>query len=429
MMSVRLRPEEEIVATMQRIYGCRMTTSSGGNLSIRDEAGDLWITPARVDKGTLRAEDVVCVRGDGVVAGRHPASSELPLHLAIYEARPELRAILHAHSTALVAFSLARQTPETRLTAEARRICGAAGFAAFELPGSSSLGRRVAGAFSSGCNAVILENHGVVTAGGSLEEAFQRFETLETVAQTVIRARLLGGEVRYLSDAQIEQGREAILRLALPADGTGPDGGEEEARRVLSEFVRRAYRQRLFTSAQGCFSARLAAGGFLITPDGGDRGGMEGSALVRVDADQVAHGGKPDAMAAVHAAIYRAQPAVGAVIAASPVNAMAFAAAGAELDARTIPESYWIVRRPGRIGYGTLADPEAAAGAISLQNPVLLIENGGAMVAGRDVLQAFDRMEVLESTAETLINLRAVGELSPLPAGVLAQLDLYGGYS
>ncbi len=59
--SLRLlvHPRDEIVQTMERIYRYRMTTTSGGNLSIRDEVGDIWITPARVDKGSLRREDII----------------------------------------------------------------------------------------------------------------------------------------------------------------------------------------------------------------------------------------------------------------------------------------------------------------------------------------------------------------------------------
>ena len=60
-----LHPRDEILQAMERIYRYRMTTTSGGNLSIREANGDVWITPARVDKGSLRREDIVCVRADG----------------------------------------------------------------------------------------------------------------------------------------------------------------------------------------------------------------------------------------------------------------------------------------------------------------------------------------------------------------------------
>ena len=97
-------PREQIAMLMKRIYAHGMTTTSGGNLSIKDEEGCIWISPSGVDKGTLRRSDIVCARPDGKMVGTHKPSVEYPFHKAIYEARPDLRAILHAHPAALVAF-------------------------------------------------------------------------------------------------------------------------------------------------------------------------------------------------------------------------------------------------------------------------------------------------------------------------------------
>src|SRR5580700_4136719 len=187
-----LHPRDEILQAMERIYSYRMTTTSGGNLSIREPNGDVWITPARVDKGSLGRADIVLVRADGTIEGKHPPSSELPLHQAIYKARPEVRGVVHAHPVALVAFSLVHQVPNTRLFHQAWQVCGEAGFAPYELPGSVALGNRVADTFEQAFDCVILENHGVVTAGSDLQQAFRRFETLEFTAKTLIKARLLG---------------------------------------------------------------------------------------------------------------------------------------------------------------------------------------------------------------------------------------------
>src|SRR3989442_14859701 len=85
-----IHPRDEIVQAMERIYRYRMTTASGGNLSIRDESGDIWITPARIDKGSLRREDVVCIRAGGSVEGLHRPSSEHPFHQSIYRERPDV---------------------------------------------------------------------------------------------------------------------------------------------------------------------------------------------------------------------------------------------------------------------------------------------------------------------------------------------------
>src|ERR1700722_6749171 len=142
-----LHPRDEIVQTMERIYRYRMTTTSGGNLSLRDDEGHIWITPARVDKGSLRREDVVCLRSDGRADGRHPPSSEHPFHQSIYRARPDLRAVVHAHPVALVAFSICPQVPDTRLFPQAWHVCGPVGYAPYALPGSEELGRRIAAAF------------------------------------------------------------------------------------------------------------------------------------------------------------------------------------------------------------------------------------------------------------------------------------------
>ena len=67
-----IHPRDEILQAIQRIYRYRMTTTSGGNLSIREDNGDIWITPARLDKGSLRREDIVCVRADGTVLTYDP---------------------------------------------------------------------------------------------------------------------------------------------------------------------------------------------------------------------------------------------------------------------------------------------------------------------------------------------------------------------
>src|SRR6476469_1594360 len=135
-----LHPRDEILQAMERIYRYRMTTTSGGNLSIRESNGDVWITPARVDKGGLRREDMVCVRAGGEIEGPRRASSELPIHQDIRRRRPELGGIVHAHPVALVAFSLVHAVPDTRLFHQARHVCGEAGFAPYELPGSAALG-------------------------------------------------------------------------------------------------------------------------------------------------------------------------------------------------------------------------------------------------------------------------------------------------
>ena len=99
-----MHPRDQITMIISRIYKRGMTTTSGGNISVIDENKDIWVTPSAVDKGSLRPSDIMCVKPDGTVIGRNKPSSEFPFHKAIYEMRPDIKAIIHAHPPALVSF-------------------------------------------------------------------------------------------------------------------------------------------------------------------------------------------------------------------------------------------------------------------------------------------------------------------------------------
>ena len=187
-----LHPADQLVMIMERIYSYGMTTTSGGNLSIRDENGDIWITPAGVDKGSLSSKDIVCVKPDGSIVGVHRPSSELPFHQATYRQRKDVNAVLHAHPPALVSFSIVRKLPNTMLIPNANIICGEVGMAMYGLPGSDDLGEKIAEVLKCGINTVLLENHGVVVVGDDLFKAFMAFETLDFCARLEIEARRIG---------------------------------------------------------------------------------------------------------------------------------------------------------------------------------------------------------------------------------------------
>lgn len=419
--SLWLHPRDALLRAIERIYRFRMTTTSGGNLSIREPNGNVWITPARVDKGSLRREDIVCVRADGGVEGPHPPSSELPFHQAIYAARPDLHAIVHAHPVALVACSISRQVPDTRLFHQARHVCGAVGFAPYALPGSKRLADNIARTFAAGFESVVLENHGVVVAGDELGQAFQRFETLEFTAKTIIKASHLG-EVRYLNDDQFELARSPLP--PLPSfDHASPSTLERELRRQLRDFVRRGYQQRLFISTEGTFSARLDGESFLITPYRTDRPSLEVEDFVLVRRGASESGKTPSRAARNHEAIYARQPDVAAIVNAYPVNATAFSVTGQSLDTRTIPESYILLRDVHRIAFGDQFQGGAQlAERLSMRQPIALLDNDGVIVCGAGVLDAFDRLEVLEATAEAIINARVLGDIRPMPDDVITEL-------
>lgn len=416
-----LHPRDEIMRTMDRIYRYRMTTTSGGNLSIRDASGDIWISPARVDKGNLTRSDIVCVHPDGTTEGRHPPSSEFPFHKAIYEARRDIQSIVHAHPVALVAFSICRQSPNTRLFHQAHSICGQVGFAPYACPGTEALGASIANTFAQGCDSVILENHGVVVGGSNLARAFERFEAFEFAGKTLVKANQLS-EVQFLDDDQLRLASERSVDF----DSFVPDeavANELELRKQLCDFVRRGCRQRLLISTEGSFSARVSQDSFLITPTQRDRERLQTDDLVLVRGEQRESEKLASRAARAHQAIYQKHPHVHAIVFAHPVNATAFSVTNTPLDVRTIPESYVFLRDVQRVPYGVQYRGDGSiAEYISARNPAALLQNDGVLVTGATVLDAFDRLEVLESTAEAVINAKAIGDVSAMSNEVINEL-------
>ena len=414
-------PAQRLVKAMARIYQYRMTTTSGGNLSIRDDDGSIWITPARVDKGALRVEDIVRVFPDGSTEGRHKPSSEFPFHQQIYQKRPDLKAIVHAHPVALVAFSICGQAPDTRLFSKAHAVCGDVGFAPYALPGSTLLGERIAEVFAAGHDCVMLENHGVVVGGVDFPDAFRRFETLEFVAKTVIKARALG-DVRYLTNEQVAIGE--ARGPELDEFDPGPATSEEKAlRHELCEFIRRGYHQRLLTSNAGSFSARLDESSFLISTKLVDRATITPDQLALIRDGRRERGTPPSRAWQLHQAIYQKHPEIRAIVNATPVNGTAFSASESRLDTRTIPESYIFLRDVSVFPFSLMYEaPEKIAETITPEFPIALIENDCALVLGTTILDAFDRLEVLESTAEAVILSSSLGEVRPMGDEVIEEL-------
>jgi L-fuculose-phosphate aldolase len=400
-------PRAALAGTLRRIYQLGLTTTSGGNLSIRTADGDLWITPAGLDKGSLHQSEVARIAADGRHMGGPPSSSELPFHRAIYAARPDLGAIVHAHPVSLVAFSVVHELPDTRISAAAHALCGRLGFAPYALPGSPALGDAIAAAFAASAECVVLENHGAVVAGASLRQAFERLEALDLTARTLLRARTLG-RARTLSDDDL-----ALHSVRDSAAGRGEtaraDPEERELGEALCALARRSNEKRLMTSRQGALSARLPDDRFLLTPSHLPLDGLTPADLDCVALDAAA------GREALHAALYRAHPEVGAVAHGIPENTGGFGVSGAPLPTRTIPESYILVRDPARLAFRTTRlEPESVAAQLCPDRPVAVVENDGALSLGRSALEAFDRLEVLEATAAAVIASRPLGELSPL---------------
>ena len=406
-----IHPADQLVMFMQRIYDKRLTTMSGGNLSIRDDDGNIWITPAGVDKGTLTRRDIICVKPDGTVIGPHKPSSELPFHISVYKMRSDLHAVLHAHPPALVAFSIVRQCPSLDLIPTVRRVCPDVRIATYAVPGSEALGANVGAVFADGCDIAILENHGVCVGAPDMFTAFQRFETLNYTASLEVLGRKVGNIHELPADAY----RMSETNFHTKMDDFIPNSRSSEelaARRDMITLIHRSYQMGLFTATHGTYSVRLADGSFVITPFNYDRAYLEEDDLVRVKAGMKELGKTPSRAVHLHEKIYEVHPDIQAILLAHPVHAMAFAVTDAAFDARTIPESYILLRDVKKIPYEEIyTNPDQMAKEFAPSCPAVMVENDCVIVTGGSLLQAFDRLEVMESTAHSIISAQEIGPI------------------
>ena len=409
-----MHPRDQIALVMSRIYRRGLTTTSGGNISIIDDNGDIWISPSCVDKGSLKASDIVRIKKDGTIEGAYRPSSEFPFHKAIYEIRPDIKAIIHAHPPALVSFSIVRATPNTNVITQARSVCGPIGYAEYKLPGSQALGDKIAEEFTKGFNAVIMENHGTVVGGHDLMDTFQRFETLEFCARTILYGNALGTP-RYLSDEQIDD-YESQLPQPLPEmDSAIYSSDEKEKRLQICNIVHRACRQGLMISSYGTVSTRWRGNDFLITPHNVPRWDLRIEDIVQIKDGQREPGKNPSHTTYLHQEIYNKHPEINSIILTQSPYLMAFSITGSAFNVRTIPESWIFLQDVSSLEFGSHFQCETVIpDLVSKHNPAVIVKNACVLIAGDQLLQTFDYLEVAEFSAKSLILCASIGNLVPI---------------
>jgi L-fuculose-phosphate aldolase len=409
-----MHPRDQITMIIDKIYRSGLTTTSGGNISIIDDNGDVWVTPSAIDKGTLRASDIICVRKDGTIEGRHKPSSEYPFHIAIYKCRPEIKAVIHAHPPALVSFSIVRQIPNTNVLPQAKNVCGLIGYAPYALPGSNELGDVIADEFKKGVNAVIMENHGTVVGGKDLTDAFQRFETMEFCARTLINGSTIGTP-NYLTDAQIGEFENQIPILLPEMDKAEHPSDERAIREQIQRIVLRACDQGLMISSYGTVSVRWKGDDFLITPTNVARWDIQLKDIVQIKDGKREPGKVPSRATWLHQEIYKRNPNVNSIILTQTPYLMAYSVTGEKIDVRTIPESWIFLQDIPNMPFGShFAGEEAILNTLSENTPAVIINNDSVLVTGDKLLGTFDRLEVAEFSAKSLTMGTSLGKLIPI---------------
>jgi L-fuculose-phosphate aldolase len=189
--------KRDLVECVKSLYTIGLTTSVSGNHSVRVRDRWMWITPSGVPRYRMRADDLVRIdlKTGKVVAGRKP-SMELNMHMDIYSSRPDINAILHAHSPFTIGISISSEFRQ--VIEEAKIVVGEPAVITNRPSGSIELAEAVSVEFKKGAHAVVVKNHGVIAGGMDIHHARAIVESLEEWAKILTVARIFGGVRDYL---------------------------------------------------------------------------------------------------------------------------------------------------------------------------------------------------------------------------------------
>jgi len=190
----------EIVNIGRLLYERSYVVSSDGNVSVRLDDGRIVATPTMMCKGRMTEDALAITDARGRPLGNRKPSSELAMHLLIYEERPDVKAVCHAHPPHGTAFAVAGLAIDQPILSEVILTLGCVPLAAYGTPSTDELTEAMRPLVKHH-NALLMANHGAVAYGSDLWQAFDRLETLEHTARIAILARMLGGSKNLPADA------------------------------------------------------------------------------------------------------------------------------------------------------------------------------------------------------------------------------------
>jgi L-fuculose-phosphate aldolase len=206
---------EEVVRVARQLRTRGLAIGTSGNVGARLADGRIAITPSTMDYDEMTADDIVIVAADGSPSeGHRTPSSEVRIHVEVFAARPDVRAIVHSHSPFATTWAAARrEIPAVHyvlalLVGPGRDTLRVAPYATF---GTAELARNAVTTLG-GDHAVLLANHGAVAVAGSLASALGRAERVEELAMLAWRAEQIGGAT-LLDAAELDRVRDQMARF------------------------------------------------------------------------------------------------------------------------------------------------------------------------------------------------------------------------
>jgi L-fuculose-phosphate aldolase len=245
---------QDIVDIGRYVWQKGWVAANDGNITIRLDRERVLCTPTGVSKGMMHPDDLIIVDMKGnKIAGRLQGTTEIAMHLAVYELRPDVGAVLHAHPPVATGFATAGRALNLALLPEVIISLGCVPLAGYGLPGTRELLEPMLPLIPK-YDALMMGNHGAVCYGEDVYKAFFRMETVEHFARISLVAELLGGptvlpkaEVQKLLDARTRYGVKASSAgepaCPLPAEELRP-GRVEVTREELIALVEQALKAR-----------------------------------------------------------------------------------------------------------------------------------------------------------------------------------------
>lgn len=222
-----------IIDIGKRMYMKNMVAANDGNISVRVSDDTIWATPTGVSKGFMEEEQLVKLRLDGsmISMGELPPTSEIKMHLRVYRENPLVGGVTHAHPPVATSFAVAGISLDQAIYPEALVNLGTVPCVPYALPGSQGVSDSIA-PYCRDYSAVLLGNHGALSWGRDLQEAFFRLEALEHYATVILNTCYIMGKANYLTAAQVDELLALRKRLnggapSVPIDGSETTGGSE----------------------------------------------------------------------------------------------------------------------------------------------------------------------------------------------------------
>lgn len=218
--------KKDICEIGRRMYAKGFVASNDGNISVKVGPNAIWTTPTGVSKGYMTPDMLVKVNLDGVVLeGRNKPSSEVKMHLRVYKERTDIMAVVHAHPPIATAYAIAGIPLEKALLPEAIVNLGTVPIASYATPGTNEVPDSIAD-YLKEYNAVLLANHGALTWGNDIYQAYFRMETLEYFGAVLLNTKLIG-KANELDCDKVSALLDLRKKLGLTTGGVPPCSTEK----------------------------------------------------------------------------------------------------------------------------------------------------------------------------------------------------------